>query len=442
MGVSAGSRLLPHLSRRSRAGAIFIVAVALLLVGLAFKNQIKIALLRGDTVKAEFDGNYGLRAGLSKVKVAGLKVGIVTGVDYDGNGKAIVTMKVDGDAIDALGSEPSAKVTPLTLLGGQYSVELLPGGDGEYDGDLITADRTSTPVELDKVLSALPTDTRAATQGVVGKLGETLEQGGRKGIEDVVDAGPEVLPAAGTVLEAAQGNRPGHDLAEVVTGLQGFAETLAERRDQLTPILDDLATTSSVLARHDDALATTIDRLPRTLDSADAGLRRLDGTLTLLDSSTEKLLPTVRRLEPLLRTVGPTLKDARPVVADLPPLLRDARATVARLVPLVDNAQVVVDDVRGPVIERVDGPILDKLGRTWHGAAGGPYRNSGGGVQADNKFYEEIAYMITNLDRSSMTQDPQGSLLNFQAGVGTSTLQPIGLDEALANLLPQLRGDR
>lgn len=440
MAVSTRIKFLPGLSRRARTGAVFIVVVGLVLTGLAFKNQIKIAFMRGETVTAEFDGNYGLRAGLSKVKVAGLKVGIVTDVEYDG-GKAIVTMKIDGDAVDALGSEPSAKVSPLTLLGGQYSVELLPGGDGEYDGDLITADRTTTPVELDQVLAALPSDTRAATQGVVGKLADTLEQGGREGIEDVLDAGPAVLPDAGTVLEAAQGNAPGHDLNDVVTGLQSVAETLADRRAQLTPILEDLSTTSAVLAAHRDDLAVTVDRLPEALDAADDGLERLDGTLTLLDTSTDRLLPTVRRLEPLLATLGPTLREARPVVADLPPLLRDARATVARLVPLVDSAQVVVDDIRGPVIQRVDGPILDKLGKTWHGAADGPYRNSGGGVQADNKFYEEIAYMITNLDRSSMTQDPQGSLLNFQAGVGTSTLQPIGLDEALANLLPQLRGD-
>ncbi|WP_435769043.1 MlaD family protein [Nocardioides sp. SYSU DS0651] len=440
MAVSVGSRLLPGLSHRARAGAVFVIVVALLLIGLAFKNQIRMAFMGGETVTAEFDGNYGLRAGLSKVKVAGLKVGLVTDVEYEGD-KAIVTMKVDEDAVQALGSEPSAKVTPLTLLGGQYSVELLPGGDGEYDGDVISLDRTSTPVELDQVLAALPRDTRKATQGVVGNLSETLEHGGRRGLEDVLDAGPQVLPDAGTALEAAQGNRPGRDLADVVTGFQGFAETLAERRVQLTPILEDLSTTSAVLGSHRDELATTVDRLPETLDAADDGLDQLDGTLTNLDRSTEKLMPTVRELEPLLNTLGPTLKDARPVVADLPPLLRDARATVSRLVPLVDNAQVVVDHVRGPVIERVDGPILDKLGKTWHGAPDGPYKHSGGGVQAENKFYQEIAYMITNLDRSSMTQDPQGSLLNFQAGVGTSTLQPIGLDEALANLLPQLRGD-
>lgn len=440
MAISLSSKLLPGLSRRARAGAVFIAAVALVLVGLAFKNQIKLALRGGETVTVEFDGNYGLRAGLSKVKVAGLQVGIVSDVSYD-DGKAIVELKVDDDAMDALGSEPSARVSPLTLLGGQYSVELVPGGRGEYDGAVITADRTSTPVELDKVLSALPSDTRTATQGMVGKLADTLEQGGRDGLEDVLDAGPKVLPDAGTVLESAQGNRPAHDLNDVVTGFQGFADTLAQRRAQLTPILDDLATTSDVLADHSGDLAATVEKLPGALDAADEGLGRLDGTLSLLDASTDELLPTVRRLEPLLDTLGPTLRDARPVVADLPPLLRDARATVARLVPLVDNGQAVVDDVRGPVIQRIDGPILDKLGRTWHGKADGPYRHSGGGVQADNKFYEEIAYMITNLDRSSMTQDAQGSLLNFQAGVGTSTLQPIGLDEALANLLPQLRGD-
>ncbi|GAA3528174.1 hypothetical protein GCM10022263_15980 [Nocardioides daeguensis] len=431
---------MPSLSARARAGAVFLFVIALVLAVLALKNPIKVALQSGETVTAEFDGNYGLRAGLSKVKVAGLKVGIVTDIDRVGE-RTVVRMKVDDDALVAIGSEPSARVTPLTLLGGQYSVELIPGGSGPYAGATIPAARTSTPVELDKVLAALPSDTRAATQGVVRKLRTSLEKGGRTGLEEVLHQAPLTLPSTTEALEAAQGTRPEQDLREVVSGFQGFAQTLAERRDELDPLLVDLATTSRVLAGHRDDLAATVDRLPETLDAADRGLARLDGTLDLLDRSTDDLVPTVRRLRPLLDALAPTLEEARPVVEDLPPLLRDARETVATLVPVVDNATGLVDDVRGPVIQRVEGPILDKLDRTWHGAPDGPYRNSGGGVQAQNKFYEEIAYMITNLDRSSMTQDPQGSLLNFQAGAGTSTLQPIGLDEMLADLLPQLRGD-
>src|SRR3546814_11888177 len=85
-------------------------------------------------------------------------------------------------------------------------------------------------------------------------------------------------------------------------------------------------------------------------------------------------------------------------------------------------------------IDRVDGPILKKLGKTWHGKD--EYKHSGGGVQAENLFYEEIAYMVTNLNRSVMSKDAQGSVLHFHAGAGTSSLQPLPLDEQLATLLP------
>ena len=54
---------------------------------------------------------------------------------------------------------------------------------------------------------------------------------------------------------------------------------------------------------------------------------------------------------------------------------------------------------------------------------------------ADHKFYEELAYMATNVDRASMSQDQRGSTLAFQAGVGLSSLSGLPFDlESLVSL--------
>jgi len=425
-------------SKKARHGLILIVVVLLVTLGLAFKSQIKARVKPGDTITAEFSENYNLKPYTSKVKMAGLQIGIVTKIDYTDHDTALVTMKVDSDAAENFGDAPSARIAPLTILGGQYSVEISHGGDGAFAGATIPVARTAVPVELDKVLAALPENTRAATQGTVKKLNKTLADGGGKGLRGLLDQAPTTLPPAGTFVDALRGLHPQHDLTDVVSYLQDAAQVLDKNSGVVDQMLVDLDTTTGVLAASSGDLATTIDGMPETLKATDAGVTKLNGTLTKLGESTTKLKPTINKLDPLLDVLEPTLVEALPTVKKLPPLLQDARVIVNQLVPTSVVARKLVNDVRGPVLDRVNGPIIDYLGHTWHGKAGGPYEHSGGGIQAENKMYEELAYMIVNLDRSSMTQDPQGTLLNFQAGVGTSTLQPIALDEALADLLPMI----
>lgn len=428
------------LSPGARRAVVFLVVVGMVMTALAFKSQIKNHFRSGEVVQAEFAQNYGLQPHTSKVKVAGLQVGVVTDVEEGDDGTVLVSMKVDDEALDALGDNPSARITPLTILGGQYGVELTRGGAGEYDGAVIPVENTATPVELDQVLEALPRDTRAATQGVLDRTAKALRRGGADGLRSVTDVAPEVVPDAGTFLIALQGHHPGHDLATIVTDLQNLAHVLDDRRTHVDGILADLDTVATTLGSRDDEIATTIDNLSGSLGVTDEGLRQLNTTLNRLDVVATDLRPTVDELDPLLDELQPTLREALPTVRRLPSVLRNARVIVRELVPTADIATTDVNYLRGPVIDRVNGPIVDYLGSTWHGKEGGPYSRSGGGIQADNKMYEELAYMIVNLDRASMTQDPQGTLLNFQAGVGTSTLQPLALDEALALLVPALNG--
>ncbi|GAB3077947.1 MlaD family protein [Nocardioides zeae] len=425
--------------RRSlvRKGTVFVVVMAAVLLGLGLKNQIKVALRSGDTITAEFAESYRVVPGKTRVKLAGLQVGVVTAVDHTDDGTARVEMKVDEDAVDTLGSSPSARIVPLTVLGGEYAVELARGGDGSYDGATIPTDRTRLPVELDRVLEALPRDTRTATQSLVGNLEGGLEAGGEP-LKQVLRTAPDVLPPAAGTLEALQGTPGEGQLAGLVTDLHGVGVALRSEDAALGSSLDNLAVVSGTLADGSTALAQTVAALPAALDATDAGLAALDSTLQRVDTTVTALRPTLAVLPPLVDVLQPTLVEAEPVLEQAVPLLQDARELVGGLTPVVPTLTSVVDDLRGPVLDRLDGPILAKLGSPWRGE--GEYRNSGGGIQADNRFYEEIAYMVVNLDRSSMTQDAQGSLLNFQAGAGPSSVAPLALDEALAALVPGIAG--
>jgi len=428
-----------RLDSRASKGLVCVCVVVLVLVGLASKSLIVTTLAGGTTIKAEFSTDYNLRDNKTKVKMAGLQVGVVTGIDHTDHGTTIVSMKVDDAALKNLGPRPEAQVDPLTILGGQVSVNLIAGGgEGEYDGSMIPLSRTTVPTELDKILEALPKDTRTALKGTTRNLADALSRGGAPAISRLARDSKEPFADAGVVFEAADGRRGHHDLANLVADLHTIGATLEGRTTSVEQSLDGLDDVVGVLSRQRDSLGSTVRRLPLALKASSRGLAELHETLDSLDVAADALKPTALAARPLIMNLDEVLPRVRPLVAELRPTLRDARPLVADLVPVTTRTTTVLRDVRGPVLDRVNGRILPMLGKPWHGS--GEYAKSGRGVQKDNKFYEEIGYMITNLDRSSMVQDAQGSLLSFAVGIGIGTVQPFGLDDALEALSVQAFG--
>lgn len=433
--------MLGRLRTDSRAfkGFVCVCVVALVLVGLASKSFIVTTFAGGTTIKAEFSTDYNLRDNKTKVKMAGLQVGLVTGIDKTDHGTTIVSMKVDDDALKNLGPEPEAQVDPLTILGGQVSVNLIAGGgQGEYDGSMIPLSRTTVPTELDKILEALPADTRTALKGTTRNLADALAQGGARAIRRLAVDSKQPFADAGAVFQATNGRRGKHDLANLVADLHTIGATLEGRTASIDQSLDGLNDVVGALSRQRNALGLTIQRLPSALEESSRGLAALQETLDDLDVAADALTPTALAAGPLILKLDEVLPRVRPLIAELRPTLRDARPLVANLVPVTRRTTTVLRDVRGPVLDRVNERILPMLDKPWHGT--GKYAKSGRGVQKDNKFYEEIAYMVTNLNRSSMVQDAQGSLLNFAVGIGIGTVQPITLDEVLEALAAQVLG--
>lgn len=417
-------------------GMIVVALVSTAMALLVLKPYIATFLSSGRTITAEFKRNYQLVTHETKVEMAGLPVGVVNDLDCDPTGPCRVSLKVDDEALDSLGTEPSAKIVPNTVLGGSYAVELKKGGnEGTFEGDVIPVERTSFPVELDRVLETLPKPTRESVRGVVRNTNDALTNGGKDALRGLVANAPGTLRPAKQMLDGLQGTRPGTDLPRLVTNLQATAHTLSEHSGQLGSIVTDLHKTTDVLAARSKPLAEGIGELPSALRSARSGMQDLHGTLDQLATTADSFRPAAQKLDPLLRHLNPVLKQADPLLSDLRPLLADLKPTAEELVPVVQQGTNVLDDIRGPVLDRINGPVVDTVNNTWHGT--GPYKDSGRGIQADHKFYEELGYLIANFDRASMTQDAQGSLLNFQVGVGTSTIGGVPL--TLPNLAEHLK---
>ncbi|HWU32461.1 MAG TPA: MlaD family protein [Marmoricola sp.] len=423
-------------TKRSK-GIALIVVLAAILVALGFKNQITLFFRSGDTIHAIFARNYDIIPGQTKVKMAGLQVGVVSGMTRESNGTTDVSLKVDHGIEGKLGSNPQARVEPLTVLGGEYAVELIPSGSGSFGGTIPTA-RTHTPVELDQILDALPASARTGLQNTVKEAGDAFSSRKQASLNALAKESTTVMAPSGQLITAVRGNQSGTDIPNLVTNLERMSAGFNSQQNALARSFVNLDTVTRTLAAESPALTQAIANLPGALSATNEGTHLLQTTLTKLGNTSTALLPTAQRVLPLLNVLEPTLKITLPVAEKLPSLLKDAQPLVANLVPIASNADAVVNDFKGPVISRVQNPILSVLGHTYRGT--GAFADTGGGVQANNKFYQEIGYMVTNLDRASMTHDAQGALLNFQAGVSVGTLAPLNLDDALAALLPALKG--
>jgi phospholipid/cholesterol/gamma-HCH transport system substrate-binding protein len=423
--------------RRRRNSAILglsVLVVAGGLIAAAFNKQAIVQAVKpGEIVKAEFSQDYKLGVDDSPVKIAGTPVGTVVSVDNASDGHVIVSMKVDGGTRAKLGSAPSADIEPTTILGGRYYVSLTPGGaPAVWNGDVIPLARTSTPVELEQVLSALQPSALKGLQTTIGSLNGTLSRGGQGALRKLLADGPGTLQPAGQVANALLGQDPATDLQSLVPNLNATASVLNQRSGQLGSILDDLNKTTATLAAQSVPLSNAIGTLPQTLADTRTGLDHLHVTLNKLQATAADVRPVVQQLTPLLRKLNPVLVEAQPVVHNLVPLLQNAQPLVQELIPVSQQATSVLDDVRGPVLQRINGPIIGAVNNKWSGT--GPF--AGGG---DDGFttYQELGFLGANGDFGDREFDQNGHLISFQMGIGTNSL--LGLPGNLNQVLNGLQ---
>ncbi len=406
-----------------------VVTLAALSGALLFQKAELTAMLRpGDTVKVQFTEAHRLRTSVSDVKMAGVEVGVVRSVE-DEDGVTTVEVKVDDGVREAMGTAPSARIRPTTLLGGNYYLEIVPGGRrGEFEGT-IPVERTELPVELDGVAGAFPADARQGARTSAKALDGALDAGGTRALRELIESAPGALRSADEVLRALRGTSPRRDLSTLVEGGESASSVLSSENVRLGPTVDYLATTARVLdaRRHDIAEASRT--MPAALDETSTLLESLDGVLASLEATADPARPSVRELARLLEHANPVLARARPVVEDLRGVLRDARPLVTTLIPISQDLDATITNLHGPVLDRVNGPVLDQLTSSWHGT--GEY--AGGG--ADRPLYKETGYMFANLAQANM-MDENGSMISFLPGMGPGSLAglPISFEQLITGV--------
>ena len=434
-------RRLPRMTSL-RVGIVMIVFTLIAGYVLFHKNEILTKLRSGETIKIHFTAGTHLVDYLSQAKVAFVPVGVVTGQARQSDGSSVVSVKVDDGTRAKLGATPSAVIRPTTLLGGNYFVDLVPGGDRVRFTGSIPQSRTSLPVELDKIAAVFQPTARTGAQGAARQLDRTLRAGAGSALDQLAADAPTVLNPAAGVLRAAEGTNQYTDLTYLVSGLDTTARVLTSKQGQLDDIITQLQVTTSVLANRSGDLASTLAQLPSTLTSTKAGLTNLDSSLAKLRATADAARPVVQALDTTLQHASPVLIAARPVVHQLNLLLLAGEPLVRQLVPTASGAADALRNIQGPVLSRVTGPVKQWLLSPYHGT--GSYSGTG----SNKPLYEEVAYMAANLDRTSSMVDRNGHAIAFEPGIGAGSIGglPISLEQMFTvisnrlHLLPGLGG--
>ncbi|MFD4183701.1 MCE family protein [Rhodococcus sp. NPDC058514] len=254
--------------------------------------------------RAVFTETAGLAEG-NRVEVAGVKVGEVTSLEFDGP-TVVVAFTLDESI--RLGRASTADIATETVLGTK-GLRVRPIGDGELDRRTIALEQTSAPYELTDALGDLTTKVRDVDTDRLGDSLQTVSETLREVPEDLRAALDGVSRLSATVGSRDRDLRALLSNAEQVTGL------LAERSGQINAlILDGNELLGELVARRDaiaelsghvSAVSRAITAVIRDNEAQLAPtLGRLTSVLSVLQENSAALGLAIDRLGPYVTQLG------------------------------------------------------------------------------------------------------------------------------------------
>jgi hypothetical protein len=231
--------------------------------------------------------------------------------------------------------DATVKIRPRIFLEGNWFVELQPGSPSApsfSSGDTIPITHTSDPVQLDQVLDALNTETRANLQNFLIGYGDGLTRkaspeedaqqepevrglNAAQALNQTYHRSPSALRGATIINQGLTGTEE-HDLSKLVASIGRVTSALNVHEQQLGELIGNFNTFFAALAAQAAPLQTTVGELPSTLGGIERGLASLDKALPPIRSFATEILPGVRQTNP---TVAATLPWIEQVQASLAP---------------------------------------------------------------------------------------------------------------------------
>jgi phospholipid/cholesterol/gamma-HCH transport system substrate-binding protein len=419
--------------RRSQRSPLTVglIALAIVLVATFLGFTKDIPFTKGFRVQAVFESANSLRPN-SPVRIAGVNVGKVKSVEpKEGTDQALVTMEFKKSALP-IHEDATAKIRPRIFLEGNFFIDLHPGSPSSpklESGDTIKVTRTSTPVQLDQVLTALQGDTRQDLRDLLDGLAQGLNSKpsaaddrdadpsarGETAAESFNDAyvdSPAALRGGAQVNEALLGTEPERDVARLLDGTAKTTGALIRNEGQLKDLITNFNTTMAAFASEEGNLRTSIRLLAPTLENANAALASLNAAFPPTRAFAREILPGVRETPATIDASLPWIAETRKLLGkselrglarDLSPATRDlARVTDASLdlLPQINRTSLCARDVILPTGDIV---VRDEF-------------------DTGTENYKEFWWTMVGLSGESQNFDGNGSYVRFQPGGGSDTV--------------------
>ncbi|MDX6640547.1 MAG: phospholipid/cholesterol/gamma-HCH transport system substrate-binding protein [Solirubrobacteraceae bacterium] len=422
--------------RKDRTGANPFTAglVVLIIIGIGtyFGFAKHVPFTHGYQLKAVFTSANSIRKN-SPVRIAGVNVGKVKGIDREpGSNAALVTMEI-ADMGLPIHKDASLKIRPRIFLEGNFFVDLQPGTPSSPDlssGDTVPITQTAVPVQLDQVLTTLQSNTRADLQDLLKNYGEALtskptaadnasqdpEVRGLTGAQALNKAAQYGAPAfrdSAIVQQAFLGTQP-HDLSAVVSGVGHVTRALDANEADLQDLVTNFNRTMAVFAGESTNLSQTVHLLPGVLQNANRALASLNNAFPATRAFAREILPGVRETPATINAFFPWIAQARPLlgqaelrglVADLQPATHDLANVTDPTVKLLPQADLVAKCFTDVVLPTGDIKINDTPALT-----------------TGRENYKEFWYTMVGLAGEGQNFDGNGMYVRFQPGGGDQTI--------------------
>ena len=422
-----------RIPRKDRTGAsplmVGIVVLALVAVGTYLGFRKDIPFTEGYRVSAVFESSNSIRAN-SPVRIAGVNVGKVKSVSrYEDTDMAEVEMEIDDSGLP-IHKDATAKVRPRIFLEGNFFIDLSPGTPQAptlRDGETIPFSRTSSPVQLDEVLTALQDDTREDLQTTLEELGKAFdgdpadsdrgqdasvrgETAGESLNDTYRDAGP-ALRGTAIVNEAFLGTEP-HDLSRAIKGLQRVTSALGRNERVLQDFVVNFNRTLAIFADEKENLRSSIRLLGDTIPAADRALASLNRSFPATRAFAREILPGVRETPATIEAAFPWIRQARALLspAELQGLARDLRPTTRNLALATDAA------VRFFPQQNLFAKCLTEVFLPT-----GDIKISDGPFTTGSENYKSFWYTMVGLAGEGQNFDGNGQYVRFQPGGGSQS---------------------
>jgi phospholipid/cholesterol/gamma-HCH transport system substrate-binding protein len=278
-------------------GAVGLLVLAL--AGLAAYNAQALPLIGGGTTySASFTEAAGLKPG-NEVRVAGVKVGKVTGVSLDG-AQVKVAFRVRHTWI---GDASTAAIGIKTLLGEKYLAVDPLGSRAQDPGQRIPRSRTTSPYDVTQALDGLG--------NTLGSIDTQRLAASFRTISDTFKDTPGSVRSAADGLSSLSQTVSSRDaqLADLLSGSKQLTQTLADQNTRFQTLLSDGDLLLGEIQKRRDAIHTLLtgtQNLGTQLNGLVAdNTRRLAPTLDALDRVTGVLLANQSSLDRALALAGP-----------------------------------------------------------------------------------------------------------------------------------------